>query len=52
MGMEERQRDSGNREPVHGDPLRAARGIAWGVVLGTLLWTVAIGIFVYWVVKG
>lgn len=46
-------RDYDQREE-HGmreDPLRTARGIAWGVAIGTVLWGVIIGIFMLWIIR-
>ena len=31
-----------------GDPLRTARGIAWGLVIGSIMWAAIITGFVLW----
>jgi hypothetical protein len=33
---------------LYKDPLRSARGIALGVVIGSVIWAVAIGLFIVW----
>lgn len=35
---------------LHEDPLRIARGIAWGVIIGSAIWAVIIGLFVMWII--
>lgn len=38
-------------DELHEDPLRIARGIAWGIAIGGAMWAAVIGLFVMWVMK-
>lgn len=33
---------------MHEDPLHTARGIAWGIVIGSCMWAVLIGAYFLW----
>jgi|GEM_PF-1885880 len=49
--MSEHKQPEEQRDLLHEDPLRVARGIAWGVILGSAMWAIIIGVFLLWIIN-
>lgn len=41
--------DSRGTDPLQRDPLRIARGIAWGIIIGSSMWVLVIALVVLWI---